>query len=115
MKAISLTFHIAGVKYSDEAKLACVPPGTLVDVVHRPDNKFDAFALEASIRDVRIGHIPRTEQACWFYHIFHNVGVRCVVDAFDRNKPPYEQIQVHFECSNSYMTEVVKQGHPLAK
>lgn len=110
MKPLSPTFYIAGVKYSDAHRITHAPPGTVVEVTHQPDNKFDAFALVCSILGIRVGHIPRTEQAAWFYHIFHNVNVVCRVVEWDTTKPPFEQIKVVFECDDKYMTQVVKQG-----
>jgi len=110
MKLLSKPFYLAGVKYSEEARLATIPRGDEVEVSHQPENKYDAFALAVTYKGIRIGHIPRTDQACWFYHTFHNVPVRCVVLDFDRNQPPYEQIKVQFECGDLYMTQVVKQG-----
>lgn len=109
MKLLSKPFYIAGVKYSEAHKLT---PKNNVDVSisHHPENKFDAFALACTIDGIPVGHIPRTEQATWFYHTFHNIPVRCRVVAWDRNKPPFEEIQVVLECSDTYMTTIVKQG-----
>jgi hypothetical protein len=110
MKALSKPFHIAGVKFSDIGKLLSVPPNAVATVTHIPENEFDPFALEVRIVGVRVGFIPRNEQAAWFYHVGHNVKVICRVVEYDTNKPPYEQLKVVFECADHFITTVIKQG-----
>lgn len=111
-KPLSKPFYIAGVKYSDIGKLTHISPAMPVVVSHNPMNPHDAFALEVRISGVLVGHIPRTEQAAWFYHTMDQVNVVCRVVEYDSSKPPYEQLKCVFECDEKYQTTVVKVGRP---
>ena len=110
MKPLTKPFHLAGVKYSDEHKLSHATPASIVRISHDPTNKYDAFALRVTIDDVFVGHVPRTDQAAWFYHTLNQVTIVPRLVKFDRNVPPHEQIQIVLECDEKYMTVVIKVG-----
>lgn len=112
MKPLTKPFPIAGVKYSDISKLTHIPPGALVTISHQPSNEYDPFALEARIIGVKVGYIPKTEQAPWFYHTLNNVAVICRVVEDDSSEPPYESLKVVLECDEKYATAVLKVGAP---
>ena len=114
MKILSKPFFIAGVKFATEASRLTPRNGIEVTISHNPENAFDPFALVAKVDGVMIGHIPRQEQACWFYHTLNEVNVRCKVVNWDRNQPPYEEIQVQCECHPKYIGTVIKVGHLIS-
>lgn len=110
MKPLSKPFYIAGVKYATDAHRLTPKNDIPVVITHNPGNAFDPFALEARVDGVSIGHIPRQEQACWFYHTSMRVIVTCRILEWDRSRPPYEEIKVVFECDEKFATDVLKQG-----
>lgn len=110
MKPLSKPFYLAGVQYADAARVPSLKPDAYLTIRHIPANAFDPFALEVWYGEFRLGHIPRTDQAAWFYHMMSNVNVQLRCHGYDRSKPPYEQIKVQFECAEMYVTTVVKIG-----
>lgn len=114
MKSLSVKpFYIAGVKHANSHTLPVAPVSSYVtEIRHNPENKFDPFALEVYFNNVLVGHIPRTDQAPWFYYTLMNVIVELKVNSFDRNVPPFEQIQVEYVCSDMYIALVAKVSKP---
>lgn len=109
MKTLSKPFYLAGVKYSRIADLPPYRPNMVVWVTHNPQNPHDPFALEVRIDGVMVGHIPRTDQAAWFYHTINEVNVELKVLNVTLNVP-FKEIQCEWLCSDRYMTEVLKLG-----
>lgn len=109
MKPLSKPFLVAGVQHVKLPPTFTVTPTSKVLITHNPLNPYDPFALEVRIDDTFVGHIPRTEQAAWFYFNSQDIAVVCRLIWFDRNLPPYEQIKVVFECSDMCIVVVVKQ------
>lgn len=112
MKPLSKPFPLAGVKFAKEEANITLPldlAAADVKVSHNPLNPYDAFALEVRINGHFCGHIPRAEQAAWFYFTSMNVAVVTKLLDFDRTRPPHDQIKVQFVCADQYNTTVVKQ------
>lgn len=109
MKPLSKPFYLAGVRYSQISSLPPYRPNMVPWVTHNPQNPHDPFALEVRIDGVMVGHIPRTDQAAWFYHTINEVNVELKVLAVDLGTS-FKEIQCQWQCDDRYYTEVLKLG-----
>lgn len=90
-------FNLHGVQYSDyQLIVGGLKPGTVVDLIGEPSNKYDHKAIRVEYKGVKIGYIPAAtiyQSELWNYH---KRGAKCIgiVTAFNKNNPTWCMITI---------------------
>lgn len=96
-ECIGERINLAGVQFSDY-QLVCgnLKPGTILQLVGQPKNRYDQFAISVRYKGIHLGYIPRfsiQQSECWNYH---KRGLKCiaVLTAFNKSNPTWCMITI---------------------
>jgi hypothetical protein len=100
MKEICSRFHLAGVQYSDYQKATNLRVDAPLTAVWERTNKFDDRAIAIYCDEVRIGYVPKADEAQSIMHEYREAGIKlhatCI--AFNKTNNTWNMITVKVEA-----------------